>query len=76
MSEHVWYKALDGTATSGSIAGSMLGAIGGLVGLGLVAVRSRSFVAVATGTALAATLIGAGIGVATGGLIEALANLE
>jgi len=27
------------------------------------------------GTALAATLIGAGIGVATGGLIEALANL-
>jgi len=33
--EHVWYKALDGTATSGSIAGSMLGAIGGcLVGLG------------------------------------------
>jgi hypothetical protein len=78
MSEHVWYKALDGTATSGSITGSMLGAIGGcLVGLGLVAVPGVGpFVAVATsGTALAATLIGAGIGVATGGLIEALADL-
>jgi len=77
MSARVRYTTPEGTAV-GAIAGSMLGAIGGcLVGLGILAVPGVGpFIAVGTsGTALAGTLAGAGIGVASGGLIEALASL-
>lgn len=79
MSDYVWYKAHDGTATSAAITGSMLGAIGGcLVGLAISAVPGVGLiVAVGTsGTALAATLAGAGIGGASGGLISALSGLR
>ena len=78
MSEHFWYKAKEGTATCGSITGSMLGAIGGcLVGIGLVAVPGVGLVlAVGTsGAALASTLTGTGIGIVGGNLISALAGL-
>lgn len=76
INEH-WYQAKDGNATCASITGSMLGAIGGcLVGLGLLAVPGVGLlVGVGTsGMALGTTLAGAGIGAATGGLIEALAS--
>ncbi len=78
MSNYVWYKAHDGTATCSMITGSMLGAIGGcLVGLGLIAVPGVALVvAVGTsGTALVSTLAGAGIGLASGSLISALTKL-
>jgi len=68
------------TAT-GAIVGSMLGAIlGCLAGLGMLAVPGVGFIIVAvgtTGTSLAtATLAGAGIGAASGGLISAIAGSE
>lgn len=75
MSDQVWLKALDNTATCATVTGSLLGAIDGcLIGLGLLAVPGVGpIVAVATsGTALAATLAGAGIGAASGSLISAL----
>jgi hypothetical protein len=55
----------------------MLGAIVGcLLGVGLLAVPGVGLVvAVGTSGALTATLAGAGIGLAIGGLIEALAGL-
>ena len=61
-----------------AIAGSMLGAIGGcLVGLGILAVPLVGpIVAVGTsGTALTATLVGVGVGIVSGGLIEVLTDL-
>lgn len=66
-------------AATGAIAGGMLGAVFGcLVGLGMLAVPGIGLiVAVGTaGTAIATTLVGAGIGVASGGLISACASLE
>jgi hypothetical protein len=77
ISDDVWYQAKDGNATSASITGSILGAIGGcLVGIGLLAVPGVGLVlGVGTsGAALGTTLAGAGIGAVTGGLIEALAT--
>lgn len=78
VSNYVWYKAHDGTATCSMITGSMLGAIAGcLVGIGLIAVPGVALVvAVGTsGTALVSTLAGAGIGIASGSLISTLAKL-
>ena len=78
ISNYVWYKAHDGTATCSMITGSMLGAIGGcLVGLGFIAVPGVALVvAVGTsGTALVSTLAGAGIGIAGGSLISALTKV-
>jgi hypothetical protein len=50
MSDRVWLKALDNTATCATVTGSMLGAIGRcLIGLGLLAVPGVGLiVAVAT----------------------------
>jgi hypothetical protein len=71
-------EAQAGTATAGTLTGSMLGAIGGcLVGLGILSIPGIGL-AVAIGTsstALFTTLAGAGIGAASGGLIEILASL-
>ena len=78
MSNHIGNKALVyRTANSATITGSMLGAIGGcLLGVGLLAVPGVGLVvAVGTSGALVATLGGAGIGLAIGGLIEAKACL-
>lgn len=61
-----------------AIAGSMLGAIGGcLVGLGIIAVPGVGpLVAIGTsGAAFGTTLVGAGIGLVSGALTEALAGL-
>lgn len=77
MIARVGDKAREGVPTC-TIAGSMLGAIGGcLVGLGILAVPGIGLVVtvVTSGTALAATLLGAGIGMGSGSLIEILANL-
>jgi hypothetical protein len=58
-----------------TITGSLLGAIGGcLVGMGILAVPTVPVLAVGTSeTAVVITLTGAGIGLASGGLISALA---
>lgn len=68
----------DVRATGATITGSLLGAIGGcLVGLGLISLPGINLV-VAVGTSMTAlmtTLAGAGIGAASGGLIEALGQL-
>ena len=77
MSDYVGYIQEE-AATGATIAGSMLGAVGGcLVGIGMLAVPGvGSVVAVGTSaTALAMTIAGAGIGLCCGGLIEALAGL-
>lgn len=74
---HVENLAQEETGNCATIAGSMIGAIGGcLVGLGLLAMPGVGLVvAIGTsGTALATTLAGAGIGAASGGLIGALTN--
>ena len=63
----------------GAITGSMVGAICGcLGGLGVLAVPGIGLVAVVgtTGTTLIMTLAGTGIGVACGGLIDALSGVE
>ena len=76
-SDFVRDKAQEGTSTF-ALVGSMLGAIGGcLVGLGILAVPLVGpIVAVGTsGTALAATLVGVGVGIVSGGLIEVLSDL-
>lgn len=68
----------DVRTTAATVTGSLLGAIGGcLVGLGLVSLPGINLiVAVGTSmTALMTTLAGAGIGAASGGLIEALGRL-
>lgn len=68
----------DVRTTAATVTGSLLGAIGGcLVGLGLVSLPGVSLIiAVGTSmTALMTTLAGAGIGAASGGLIEALGRL-
>lgn len=78
MNDYVGYTVQEGAATGATIAGSMLGAIGGcLVGIGMLVVPGVSaVVAVGTSaTAVAMTLAGAGIGLSCGGLIEALAGL-
>ena len=79
MSDHIGNKALVyRTANCATITGSMLGAIGGcLVGLGILAVPLVGpIVAVGTsGTALTATLVGVGVGIVSGGLIEVLTDL-
>lgn len=65
-------------ATQCAIAGSMLGAMSGcFVGLGILAVPGVGpIIAVGTfGTALAATLVGTGIGLVSGCLIDTLAGL-
>ena len=50
-----------------TIAGSMLGAIGGcLVGLGILAVPGVIVVVATSGTALAATFVGTGLGIPSG----------
>jgi len=72
-----WYPAQAGSATS--VVGSILGAICGcLVGIGVLAVPGVDpLIAVKTsGTAVVATLAGAGIGVVSGGLISALNSRE
>lgn len=74
----VGYTVQEGAARGATIAGSMLGAIGGcLMGIGMLAVPGvGAVVAVGTSaTALVMTLAGAGIGLSCGGLIEALAGL-
>jgi hypothetical protein len=79
MSEHFWYRTQDGKATCATITGSMVGALGGcLVGIGILAIPGVApLIAVGTsGTALAATIAGAGIGIVSGNLISALASLE
>ena len=66
-------------AIAGTIVGSLLGGIGGcLAGLGLLLMLEISLLlAVGTsGTVLLLTLVGAGIGGASGGLIGALAGME
>lgn len=65
-------KCPDRNATSGTIAGSMLGAVGGcLVGFGLLAVPGIGpFVAVGSGKVLITTLAGAGIGAITKGTLK------
>ncbi len=71
--------AKEGTATAGTIVGSMLGAIAGcFVGLGLLLVPGFGLVVVlgTSGTTLVTTLTGAAIGAASCGLIEACAGLE
>lgn len=78
MSDVVGYTVQEGVATGATIAGSMLGAIGGcLMGIGMLVVPGvGAVVAVGTSaTALVMTLAGAGIGLSCGGLIEALAGL-
>lgn len=72
---HGWYKAYDGTATCATITGSLLGAIvGSLIGLGVLVVPGVGpFLLIGTsGTTLAATLAGTGVGLASGGVISAL----
>ncbi len=72
-------EAQSGTATGGPLVGSMLGAIGGcLLGLGILSVPGIGLaVTVGTsGTALFTTLAGAGIGAASGGLIEVFVGSE
>ena len=67
-------QAQVGTAPCAMITGSILVAIGGsLVSIGILAVPAVAPVLAlgATGTALAATLAGAGIGLAGGGLVSA-----
>jgi hypothetical protein len=67
-------QAQVGTAPCAMITGSILGAIGGcLASIGILAVPAVAPVLAvgATGTALAATLAGAGIGLAGGGLVSA-----
>lgn len=77
IKDSIWYKAKEGTATSATITGSMLGALGGcLVGIGFLVIPGVNLVAVGASGMVAATLAGAGIGVVTGGLIEALACLR
>jgi hypothetical protein len=71
--------AQEGTATAGTIVGSMLGAIAGcFVGLGLLMVPGVGLVVVlgTSGATLVTTLTGAAIGAASCGLIEACAGLE
>lgn len=59
-----------------TLTGSVLGAIGGcLVGLGILAVPGIVVVMTA-GTALSATLVGTGVGIASGSLIEACRGLK
>lgn len=59
------------------IAGSVLGAIGGcLVNLGILAVPGVVVVVATSGTALAAALVGAGVGIASGSFIEACRGLK
>lgn len=74
-----WYKAYDGTATCATITGSMLGAVVGcLIGLGLLMVPGVGPVLLigSSGTTLATTLAGSGVGLASGGLISALSSLR
>ena len=76
IKESIWYKAKEGTATGATITGSMLGALGGcLVGIGFLVIPGVNLIAVGASGMVATTLAGAGIGVVTGGLIEALACL-
>lgn len=78
-SDFVAYTAKDRNATCASITGGMVGAIGGcLLGLGLLVVPGvGTILAVGTsGAALAATIAGAGIGIASGGLISALGGSD
>ncbi len=63
---------------TGAIAGGLLGAVlGCLAGLAIFWMPRVGFLAVVlpTGTALATTIAGAGIGAASGGLIEGIAGL-
>ena len=74
-----WYKTYDGTATCATITGSMLGAIVGcLIGLGVLVVPGVGpvLLIVTSETTLAATLVGTGLGLASGGLISALSSLR
>ena len=74
-----WYKAHDGTAACATITGSMLGAIVGcLIGLGLLVVPGvgPALLIGTSGTTLATTLAGTGVGLASGGLISALSSLR
>lgn len=74
-----WYKAYDGTATCATITGSLLGAVVGcLIGLGLLVVPGVGpFLLIGTsGTTLATTLAGTGVGLASGSLISALSSLR
>lgn len=78
MNDYVGYTVQERAARGATIAGSMLGAIGGcLVGIGMLVVPGVGPVlAVGTSaTALGMTIAGAGIGLSCGGLIEALAGL-
>lgn len=76
------YRAKDeaqAKASVGEITGGMLGAVVGcLVGLGMLPVPGVVFILAVktTGTALATTLAGAGIGATGGGLISVLAGLK
>lgn len=77
MSDFVGNKAQEG-ATIGALIGSILGAIGGVFAeIGILAVPGFGHVVAAgiAGTALATAITGAGIGAASGGLIETLAGL-
>ena len=79
IGSHGWYKAHDGTATCATITGSMLGAIVGcLIGLGVLVVPGVGPVLLigTSGTTLAATLVGTGLGIASGGLISVLSSLR
>ena len=71
--------AQEGTATAGTIVGSMLGAIAGcFVGLGLLTLPGVGLVVVlgTSGATLVTTLTGAAIGAASCGLIEAWTGSE
>jgi hypothetical protein len=72
---YVSYQGQSGTgAPCAMITGSILGAIGGcLASIGILAspVAAPAFAIGAVGTALASTLAGAGVGLASGGLISA-----
>lgn len=74
-----WYKAYDGTATCATITGSLLGAVVGcLIGLGLLVVPGVGpFLLIGTsGTTLATTIAGTGVGLASGSLISAISSLR
>jgi hypothetical protein len=60
-------------AAWGALAGGLLGSISGLfIGLGNITIPSLGIVA--AGGPMAATLLGASVGVATGGLVGALVD--
>ncbi len=79
MSDRVREIPQEGTATAGTIVGSMLGAIAGcFVGLGLLTLPGVGLVVVlgTSGATLVTTLTGAALGAASCGLIEAWTGSE